>query len=138
HHGGDLAVVHHGLAAFPVGGGGVRLGQAALDSFVQDVVHGVGAALFIAGGHALGEGIVGLGHGDVHPVGITGGTAADISIPGAHGPAGRVVGVQRDDAGVVVLDLLQGIQELGGSGGQLGDAGSLKDGLVVHNALGVA
>ena len=80
---------------------------------------------------------MGLGHGDVHPFGVRGGAAADVGIPGAHGPAGRKVGVQGDGVGVV-LDGLQGVQELGGRLGQLGDAGGLEHGLVVDDALGVA
>ena len=118
----SVPIVHAGLAALPVGGGGVSLGQAALDSFVQDVVDGVGAALGVAGGHAGGEGVHGLGHDDAHPVGVAGGAAADVGVPGAHGPAGGVVGVQGVDAGVVVAHLLQSVQELGGRLGDGGDA----------------
>ena len=137
HHGTDLAVVDAGLAALPVGGGGVGLGQTALHSLVQDVVHGVGTHI-VRTQNALLERILGLGHGNVHPVGVCGGTAADVGIPCAHGPACGVVGVQGIDGGVVVLDLLQGIQELVRGLGQGGDAGSLKDLLVVDDALCVA
>src|SRR5699024_3444397 len=71
-------------------------------------------------------------------VGVAGGAAADVSVPGAHGPAGGVVGVQGVDAGIVVAHLLQSVQELGGRLGDGGDAGRLKDALVVDDALGVA
>ena len=80
---------------------------------------------------------MGLGHGNVHPFRIGRRTAANVGIPGAHGPAGRIVGVQGDGVSVV-RNGLQGIQELGGRLGQLGDAGGLKHGLVINDALGVA
>ena len=136
-HNTDLAVVHHGLAALPVGRGGVVLGQAALDSLVQGVVNGVGTALGITGGNTGGKRVSSLGHRDVHPVGIAGSAAADVGIPSAHRPACGVVGVQGDRIGVV-LDLLQRIKELIGGGGQFVDTGLLKDGLVVDNALHIA
>ena len=133
HHAADLAVVDHGLAALPVGGGGVFLGQTHGHGVIQDLVHGVGAGAVAA----VREGILGLGHRDVHPVGIAGGAARNIGVPGGHGPAGGKVGVQGDGVGFV-LDELQVGEELIGGLGQLGDAGSLKDSLIVNNALRVA
>ena len=133
HHAADLAVVDHGLAALPVGGGGVFLGQTHGHGVIQDLVHGVGAGAVAA----VREGILGLGHRDVHPVGIAGGAARNIGVPGGHGPAGGKVGVQGDGVGFV-LDELQVGEELIGGLGQLRDAGGFKDGLVVDDALRVA
>ena len=136
-HGTDLAVIDAGLGALPVGGGGVGLGQAALHCFVQDVVHSVGTHI-VRTQNALLERILGLGHGNVHPVRVAGCAAAGVSIPCGHGPAGGVVGVQGINGRIVVLDLLQVIQELVRGLGQGGDAGSLKDLLVVDDALCIA
>ena len=136
-HGTDLAVIDAGLGALPVGGGGVGLGQTALHCFVQDVVHSVGTHI-VRTQNALLERILGLGHGNVHPVRVAGCAAAGVSIPCGHGPAGGVVGVQGINGRIVVLDLLQVIQELVRGLGQGGDAGSLKDLLVVDDALCIA
>ena len=73
----------------------------------------------------------------VHVLGVTGCGGADVGIPGAHGEAGRVVGVQRDGVSLF-LDELEVGDELFRSGRQLGDAGLLEDGLVVDDAGGLA
>ena len=77
-----------------------------------------------------------MGH-IVVELGVAGGRAEDVGVPGTHGPAGGEVGVQGDGVGVV-LDGLQVVEELVGGGGSFGDAGLLPDPLVVGHAVGVA
>src|SRR5699024_5029814 len=132
HHGGDLARVDPPLGGLPVGGHGVVLDQAAGHRLIQGVVDSVGAGAVAA----VGKGVGHVGH-IVVELGVAGGRAEDVGVPGTHGPAGGEVGVQGDGVGVV-LDGLQVVEELVGGGGSFGDAGLLPDPLVVGHAVGVA
>ena len=133
HHGGDVAAVQLVLGSFPIGGGVIVLGQAIGHGVIQDLVDvvGVGAVTRIL------ERVLGVGEDVVHVVGIAGGRAADVRVPGAHGPTSRVVGVQRSGLGLL-LDGLQVGDEFLRGGRQLVDAGLLEDPLVVDDAGGVA
>ena len=133
HHGGDLAVVQHRLAAFPVGRGVVILDQLLRSCVIQDLVHSVGAGTVAL----ICEGILRMGQVLAH-IGIpAGGSNTDIGIPGTHGPSGSIVGIQRDGIGLF-LDGSQGGEEFIRGLGQLGDAGFRKNTLVVQDAVGVA
>lgn len=133
HHAADPALVDHALAAFPVGGGVVVLNQVQGSGVVEHLVHGVGAGAVAP----VGEGIVLMDQDAVGEISRAVAGGADVGVPGAHGPAGGVVGVQGDGVSVVPDGLQRGDEGFGGLG-QLGDAGLLEHLLVVDDALGVA
>src|SRR5665648_898010 len=127
-HGADLAARDHALRGLPV-----RRRRVGLDQTGRDDVPDQGVDHVVVG--ALGPRGVGLEQG-VDVVGV-GRDLAAVAFPLGDRPVGEVVRVQRDRFGVV-LDVLQGLDELRRGGRVVGVPGRFPDVLVVDDALGVA